>query len=109
MIFRLIFLCVYFLDYIMYFVQGGVPYGTGGPPQAGRRSRGKIVFAVRLQSDDDGPCGQNRECGQGNDLYLFKNKEELFDEILRSVIVDMRRIVEREVDENKPFLIICTG
>ncbi|CAM4465134.1 MAG: TetR/AcrR family transcriptional regulator [Paenibacillus macerans] len=40
---------------------------------------------------------------KGTIYTFFKNKEELFDEILRSVIVDMRRIVEREVDENKPF------
>lgn len=36
-------------------------------------------------------------------IPFLRTKRSLFDEILRSVIVDMRRIVEREVDENKPF------
>lgn len=40
---------------------------------------------------------------KGTIYTFFSNKEELFDEILRSVIVEMRRIIEEEVDESKSF------
>lgn len=40
---------------------------------------------------------------KGTIYTFFTNKEELFDEILRTVISDMRQIVEREIDEEKPF------
>lgn len=40
---------------------------------------------------------------KGTIYTFFTNKEELFDEILRSVISDMKRIAEREVREDRPF------
>ncbi|GIP54022.1 MULTISPECIES: TetR/AcrR family transcriptional regulator [Paenibacillus] len=40
---------------------------------------------------------------KGTIYTFFTNKEELFDEILRSVILDMKRIAEREVREDRPF------
>ncbi|MGG6314262.1 TetR/AcrR family transcriptional regulator [Paenibacillus macerans] len=40
---------------------------------------------------------------KGTIYTFFTNKEELFDEILRSIISEMRRIIELEVDEEKPF------
>lgn len=40
---------------------------------------------------------------KGTIYTFFTNKEELFDEILRSIIADMKRISEQEVDENKSF------
>ncbi len=41
--------------------------------------------------------------GKGTIYTFFTNKEELFDEILRSVISEMKRISEREVREDRPF------
>lgn len=41
--------------------------------------------------------------GKGTIYTFFTNKEELFDEILRSVIMDMKRITETEVSEDKSF------
>lgn len=40
---------------------------------------------------------------KGTIYTFFTNKEELFDEILRSVILDMKRITEKEVREDKSF------
>ncbi|GGH12618.1 TetR/AcrR family transcriptional regulator [Paenibacillus segetis] len=40
---------------------------------------------------------------KGTIYTFFTNKEELFDEILRSIIADMKRISEQKVDENRPF------
>ncbi|MDQ0087419.1 AcrR family transcriptional regulator [Paenibacillus anaericanus] len=40
---------------------------------------------------------------KGTIYTFFTNKEELFDEILRSIIADMKRISEQEVHEDKPF------
>lgn len=45
------------------------------------RSGDKIVYTIRLQSDDDGSGGEACQCRQRYDLYFFKNKEELFDDI----------------------------
>lgn len=44
---------------------------------------------------------------KGTIYTFFTNKEELFDEILRSVILDMKRIAEREVREDRPFSKTC--
>lgn len=41
--------------------------------------------------------------GKGTIYTFFSNKEELFDEILRLVIGEMRRITELEVHEDKAF------
>lgn len=41
--------------------------------------------------------------GKGTIYTFFTNKEELFDEILRSVISEMKRISEHEVREDRPF------
>lgn len=41
--------------------------------------------------------------GKGTIYTFFTNKEELFDEILRSVISEMRRISESEVRDDRPF------
>lgn len=40
---------------------------------------------------------------KGTIYTFFTNKEELFDEILRSIIADMKRISEQKVDENRSF------
>ncbi|MNO42586.1 putative HTH-type transcriptional regulator [compost metagenome] len=40
---------------------------------------------------------------KGTIYTFFTNKEELFDEILRSVISDMKRISEQEVSEERSF------
>ncbi|GAA0136696.1 TetR/AcrR family transcriptional regulator [Paenibacillus sp. YSY-4.3] len=40
---------------------------------------------------------------KGTIYTFFTNKEELFDEILRSVIMEMKRITETEVSEDKSF------
>ncbi|WP_059051225.1 TetR/AcrR family transcriptional regulator [Paenibacillus senegalimassiliensis] len=40
---------------------------------------------------------------KGTIYTFFTNKEELFDEILRSVIMDMRQVIEQEFDSSKPF------
>ncbi|WP_055105699.1 TetR/AcrR family transcriptional regulator [Paenibacillus ihumii] len=40
---------------------------------------------------------------KGTIYTFFTNKEELFDEILRSVIKEMKRITETEVSEDKSF------
>jgi len=40
---------------------------------------------------------------KGTIYTFFTNKEELFDEILRSVIMEMKRVIEPEIDEEKPF------
>ncbi len=40
---------------------------------------------------------------KGTIYTFFTNKEELFDEILRSVILEMKRISEQEVREDRPF------
>lgn len=41
--------------------------------------------------------------GKGTIYTFFANKEELFDEILRSVIGEMKRITEQEVKEDQTF------
>lgn len=41
--------------------------------------------------------------GKGTIYTFFTNKEELFDEILQSSIVEMRRISEREIREDRDF------
>lgn len=41
--------------------------------------------------------------GKGTIYTFFANKEELFNEILRSVIGDMKSIAEREVKEDQSF------
>lgn len=46
--------------------------------------------------------------GKGTIYTFFTNKEQLFDEILRDVILEMKMIAEREIRRDKPFLIICT-
>ncbi|WP_044477340.1 TetR/AcrR family transcriptional regulator [Paenibacillus antibioticophila] len=40
---------------------------------------------------------------KGTIYTFFTNKEELFDEILRSVILDMRRIAEEELRDDRTF------
>lgn len=40
---------------------------------------------------------------KGTIYTFFTNKEELFDEILRSVIMDMRQVIEQEFNSSKPF------
>ncbi|WP_110931620.1 TetR/AcrR family transcriptional regulator [Paenibacillus bouchesdurhonensis] len=40
---------------------------------------------------------------KGTIYTFFTNKEELFDEILRSVILEMKRITEKDVREDKSF------
>lgn len=40
---------------------------------------------------------------KGTIYTFFVNKEELFDEILRSVILDMRQIAEEELKDNRTF------
>lgn len=40
---------------------------------------------------------------KGTIYTFFANKEELFDEILRSVIVEMKNITEHEVQSDRPF------
>jgi len=40
---------------------------------------------------------------KGTIYTFFANKEELFDEILRSVIIEMKRISEQEVQDDRPF------
>lgn len=42
--------------------------------------------------------------GKGTIYTFFANKEELFDEILRSVIEEMREVVLREIQDDLPFL-----
>lgn len=41
--------------------------------------------------------------GKGTIYTFFTNKEQLFDEILRELIVEMKMIVEREIKRDKPF------
>src|ERR1700727_9914 len=41
--------------------------------------------------------------GKGTIYTFFSNKEQLFDEILRSVMAEMKNIVEREIMRDKPF------
>ncbi|WP_054939005.1 TetR/AcrR family transcriptional regulator [Paenibacillus ihuae] len=41
--------------------------------------------------------------GKGTIYTFFTNKEQLFDEILRDVIIEMKKIAEREVKHDKPF------
>lgn len=41
--------------------------------------------------------------GKGTIYTFFANKEQLFDEILRSVIGEMKKITEEEVGEDKTF------
>lgn len=42
--------------------------------------------------------------GKGTIYTFFENKEELFSEILRSIIADMRQITEQTVKEENSFL-----
>jgi len=42
--------------------------------------------------------------GKGTIYTFFENKEELFGEILHSIITDMKRITEQTVQDDKPFL-----
>ncbi len=41
--------------------------------------------------------------GKGTIYTFFTNKEQLFDEILRELIVEMKMIAEREIRRDKPF------
>jgi TetR/AcrR family transcriptional regulator, regulator of autoinduction and epiphytic fitness len=41
--------------------------------------------------------------GKGTIYTFFTNKEQLFDEILRDVVSEMKQIAEREVRRDKPF------
>jgi AcrR family transcriptional regulator len=41
--------------------------------------------------------------GKGTIYTFFTNKEQLFHEIMKSLIVDMKQVAERAVDPNKPF------
>ncbi|AHV95920.1 TetR/AcrR family transcriptional regulator [Paenibacillus sabinae] len=41
--------------------------------------------------------------GKGTIYTFFSNKEQLFDEILRGVILDLKHIAEREIRRDKPF------
>ncbi|WP_433748715.1 TetR/AcrR family transcriptional regulator [Falsibacillus pallidus] len=41
--------------------------------------------------------------GKGTIYTFFKNKEELFDEIVRTMIAEMREAAEEVIDEDKPF------
>lgn len=41
--------------------------------------------------------------GKGTIYTFFTNKEQLFDEILRDVITEMKHIAEREIRRDKPF------
>lgn len=41
--------------------------------------------------------------GKGTIYTFFTNKEELFDEILRDMISEMKTIAEREIRRDKPF------
>ncbi|MED4016003.1 TetR/AcrR family transcriptional regulator [Sutcliffiella cohnii] len=41
--------------------------------------------------------------GKGTIYLFFKNKEELFDEIISSLIIDMKTIAEEEIDDNLTF------
>ncbi|SET98977.1 TetR/AcrR family transcriptional regulator [Paenibacillus sp. NFR01] len=41
--------------------------------------------------------------GKGTIYTFFVNKEQLFDEILRGVIAEMKKIAEREIRRDKPF------
>lgn len=43
--------------------------------------------------------------GKGTIYTFFENKEELFDEILRSIIADMKQITEQTVNEENSFWI----
>jgi AcrR family transcriptional regulator len=42
--------------------------------------------------------------GKGTIYTFFENKEELFDEILRSIIADMKQITEQTVKDENSFL-----
>ncbi|WP_438347592.1 TetR/AcrR family transcriptional regulator [Paenibacillus sp. FA6] len=42
--------------------------------------------------------------GKGTIYNFFTNKEELFDEILYGVIIEMRKIPDREISRDKSFL-----
>ncbi|MDO7907188.1 TetR/AcrR family transcriptional regulator [Paenibacillus sp. JX-17] len=41
--------------------------------------------------------------GKGTIYTFFTNKEELFDEILRSLILEMKRIAEAQISHDRPF------
>ncbi|RDI47852.1 TetR/AcrR family transcriptional regulator [Falsibacillus pallidus] len=41
--------------------------------------------------------------GKGTIYTFFKNKEELFDEIVRTMIAEMREAAEEVIDEDRPF------
>ncbi|WP_025688104.1 TetR/AcrR family transcriptional regulator [Paenibacillus zanthoxyli] len=41
--------------------------------------------------------------GKGTIYTFFSNKEQLFDEILHSVILEMKNIADREIKRDKPF------
>ncbi|BFH16455.1 TetR/AcrR family transcriptional regulator [Paenibacillus melissococcoides] len=41
--------------------------------------------------------------GKGTIYTFFTNKEELFDEILQQLIMEMKGIADREIQEDKPF------
>ncbi|WP_151733132.1 TetR/AcrR family transcriptional regulator ['Paenibacillus yunnanensis' Narsing Rao et al. 2020] len=41
--------------------------------------------------------------GKGTIYTFFMNKEQLFDEILRGVIVEMKKVAEREIRRDKAF------
>ncbi|AIQ11583.1 TetR/AcrR family transcriptional regulator [Paenibacillus durus] len=41
--------------------------------------------------------------GKGTIYTFFSNKEQLFDEILHSVILEMKNIADREIRRDKPF------
>lgn len=41
--------------------------------------------------------------GKGTIYTFFTNKEELFDEILQSLILEMKEIADREIEVDRPF------
>ena len=44
------------------------------------------------------------ECRERNDLYFFKNKEELFGEIISNLITEMKQVAESAIRSDVSFL-----
>ena len=44
------------------------------------------------------------ECRKRNDLYFFKNKEELFGEIISNLITEMKQVAENAIRSDISFL-----
>lgn len=47
--------------------------------------------------------------GKGTIYTFYKNKEELFKEIVQRMIEEMKYEAEQSLDEQLPFLKICIG